>query len=143
MTACLKNSTYQLAGNANLAWPLSFSFSFSFSLYQFLQVLPDQHRYPLMHSAPSAILQLAADHFWSLTGFVACATVCHAVWVVFYRLFLHPLADIPGPVLARAFYFYSFWHNLNGGRLYLHVNELHEQYGKCYFLWMPDEWQSS
>ena len=83
-----------------------------------------------MHLAPSAILQLAAEHVWFLTGFVACATVCHTIWVVFHRLFLHPLAGVPGPVLARASYIYSFWHNLHGGRFYLRVNELHDRYGK-------------
>ena len=131
MTQC-QNSAYQLTGNVNLTRPPVFLFLFLF-LYHFRWCRwngPDQHRYPLMQLAPSAILQLAAEHVLFLAGFAACATVCHAIWVVFYRLFLHPLADIPGPVLARASYIYSFWHNLHGGRFYLRVNELHDQYGK-------------
>lgn len=70
----------------------------------------------------SDILQLLAV---SLT----VATVVRGIGLVVYRLYFHPLAKVPGPFFARAFYFYSFWHNLGGGRLYLLIPSLHEKYG--------------
>lgn len=71
-----------------------------------------------------------ADLYWLLAMSLAAATVVRGIWTVIYRLHFHPLASIPGPLLARAFFFYSFWHNLNGGRFYLQVEKLHEQYGR-------------
>lgn len=72
---------------------------------------------------------ITPDIIWLLTGFFACVAVLNGIRVVVYRLSSHPLANIPGPLLARASYFYSFWFNLHGGRLYLQVHKLHEQYG--------------
>lgn len=72
---------------------------------------------------------MLGDVTWLLAGLIACAIVLNGIWVVIHRLFFHPLADIPGPLLARAFFFYSFWYNLHGGRLYLQLQKLHEKYG--------------
>ncbi|RAL13545.1 cytochrome P450 [Aspergillus homomorphus CBS 101889] len=55
-----------------------------------------------------------------------------AVWglsALIYRVYFHPLADIPGPLLGRMFHFYSFWHNMRGSRFYLHIQDLHIKYG--------------
>lgn len=51
------------------------------------------------------------------------------VWTLLYRIYFHPLADIPGPLLGRMLHFYSFWYNINGGRFYLKIPELHAKYG--------------
>lgn len=51
------------------------------------------------------------------------------VWTLLHRVYFHPLADVPGPLLGRMFHFYSFWHNINGGRFYLKIPELHAKYG--------------
>ncbi|KAG0648396.1 Cytochrome P450 monooxygenase yanH [Hyphodiscus hymeniophilus] len=50
---------------------------------------------------------------------------------VLYNLYLHPLADIPGPKLAAASFLYQTFFSLSGGksRYYIKVAELHEQYG--------------
>ncbi|GAB1211560.1 hypothetical protein ATERTT37_000683 [Aspergillus terreus] len=73
---------------------------------------------------------MARADLLQLLGFtLAAATVVRGLWTVTYRLYFHPLAKVPGPFFARAFYFYSFWYNLNGGRLYLQIQKLHEQYG--------------
>lgn len=77
---------------------------------------------------------MLGDVTWLLTGLIACAIVSNSIWAVIYRLFFHPLADVPGPLLARAFFFYSFWYNLHGGRFYLQLQKLHEQYGNRVFL---------
>lgn len=57
------------------------------------------------------------------------AAVLRGVCMVVYRIFFHPLAKVPGPLLARASYFYCFWYNINGGRMYLQTQRLHEKYG--------------
>lgn len=73
---------------------------------------------------------MARADLLQLLGFtLAAATVVRGLWTVIYQLYFHPLAKVPGPFFARAFYFYSFWYNLNGGRLYLQIQKLHEQYG--------------
>ena len=64
-----------------------------------------------------------------LTVSLTVATLLRGVGVVVYRLFFHPLAKVPGPFFARAFYFYSFWYNMRGGRMYLQIPKLHEKYG--------------
>ncbi|PKY04740.1 cytochrome P450 [Aspergillus campestris IBT 28561] len=66
---------------------------------------------------------------WLVLYFVAGAIVLQKVFTVAYRLFFHPLAKVPGPLLAHATYLYSFWHNLNGARFYLQIEKLHQQYG--------------
>lgn len=50
-----------------------------------------------------------------------------------YRLLLHPLSRFPGPKLAAATYWKSFYHDILQGRypgreLY-EIHELHDQYG--------------
>lgn len=66
---------------------------------------------------------------WRLAASLLATTILRLAWVVFYRLFFHPLANIPGPILARATFLYSAWYNLVGARFYLRVERLHEQYG--------------
>lgn len=53
----------------------------------------------------------------------------NVIGVAVFRLFFHPLAHIPGPVLARTTSLYSYWYNVRGGRFYLQIQRLHEQYG--------------
>ncbi|KAL4782495.1 cytochrome P450 [Aspergillus varians] len=69
------------------------------------------------------------DIVWRLATLFLAGIVLQSASVVVYRLFFHPLAKIPGPLLARATYLYSTWHNLVGARFYLRVEELHQQYG--------------
>ncbi|KAF9886623.1 hypothetical protein FE257_011263 [Aspergillus nanangensis] len=69
------------------------------------------------------------DIFWLLAVTAAFVIVVRGAWVALYRVYFHPLANIPGPVLAGASYLYSFWYNLNRGRLYLQIQKIHEQYG--------------
>ena len=60
---------------------------------------------------------------------LAGAILLQKVFTVVHRLFFHPLANVPGPVLAHATFLYSFWYNLNGARFYLQIEKLHRQYG--------------
>jgi hypothetical protein len=62
-----------------------------------------------------------------------CLPALYALGLVFYRLFLHPLRNFPGPKLAAASYWYDFYYDvLDGphpGRMMYHVEELHKTYG--------------
>jgi len=62
------------------------------------------------------------------TSVLFCAAV-NVIGVVVYRIFFHPLAHIPGPRLAGATSLYCYWYNARGGRFYLQIQKLHEQYG--------------
>ncbi|GFF34720.1 trichodiene oxygenase [Aspergillus udagawae] len=75
---------------------------------------------------------------WYIVAILFSVTVVRGVWVIIYRLFFHPLAKVPGPLLARAFFFYSFWYNAHGGRLYLQIEKLHQRYGPTVRI-SPDE----
>lgn len=55
--------------------------------------------------------------------------ILRCIWTIVYRLFFHPLAHLPGPLLARATHLYAFWYNMQGGSFYLQIQKLHEQYG--------------
>lgn len=49
---------------------------------------------------------------------------------LFYNLYLHPLAHIPGPKLAGATYLYQTYFSLVGGsRYYIQIGKMHEKYG--------------
>ncbi|EYE93682.1 cytochrome P450 [Aspergillus ruber CBS 135680] len=62
------------------------------------------------------------------TSALFCAAV-NVIGVVVYRIFFHPLAHIPGPLLAGVTSLYCYWYNARSGRLYLQIQKLHEQYG--------------
>ena len=53
--------------------------------------------------------------------------------IVVYRLFFHPLARIPGPVLGSATQWYEFYYDIlkwPGGQYWYEVDKMHERYGK-------------
>ncbi|KAL4797409.1 cytochrome P450 [Aspergillus venezuelensis] len=70
-----------------------------------------------------------ADVIERLLLVLLIGVVVRSTWIVVYRLFFHPLAKVPGPLLARTTWLYSTWFNIVRGRFYLHIQELHEQYG--------------
>lgn len=62
---------------------------------------------------------------------VAGAVVVYYCTLVFYRLFLHPLARFPGPRLAAVSRWYEAYYDLiRGGQYTPKIAELHKQYGK-------------
>ncbi|PYH99944.1 cytochrome P450 [Aspergillus ellipticus CBS 707.79] len=66
---------------------------------------------------------------WLMAAILLAVLILRCVWVAVYRLFLHPLANIPGPLLARVTHLYAFWYNMQGGLFYLQVQQLHGHYG--------------
>ena len=52
------------------------------------------------------------------------------VWLVVYRLCLHPLAKFPGPRLAATTVFYEFYYDgLRRGQYTFEIGRMHEKYG--------------
>jgi hypothetical protein len=50
-----------------------------------------------------------------------------------YRLFLHPLAKLPGPKLAALSNYYEFYHDVvQQGQFTFHIQDLHRRYGWVY-----------
>ena len=62
----------------------------------------------------------------------------YACVLVFYRLFLHPLKDFPGPTIAAATLWYECYYDVvKGGQYVFEVEEMHKRYGR---LKRPDQW---
>jgi len=63
----------------------------------------------------------------AITGLIAARLVA----IVFYRLYFHPLAHIPGPKLAGLTFLYQTYFSLvNGSHFYAQIGKLHKIYGK-------------
>lgn len=62
--------------------------------------------------------------------FAICVLVVYIVYGAIYRLFLSPLAKIPGPRLAALTDFYEFYYDgIKRGRYTWKIAELHKKYG--------------
>ncbi|KAL9614969.1 MAG: hypothetical protein Q9167_000611 [Letrouitia subvulpina] len=63
-------------------------------------------------------------------GGLATITGCYLLYGVLYRLYLSPIAAIPGPKLAALTFWYEFFYDVVlYGRYGWKISELHEQYG--------------
>ena len=69
--------------------------------------------------------------FLSATFFVALvAFAVYRLAIICYRVFFHPLRQIPGPKIAAITTLYESYHDLiKGGQFSIKVRELHRQYG--------------
>lgn len=60
----------------------------------------------------------------------ALSFTCYAICVAVYRIFLHPLARVPGPKLAAATQCYEMYFDLiQKARMPWQLQKLHEIYG--------------
>jgi hypothetical protein len=66
--------------------------------------------------------------FYPAAGMSLVLGVVYAVWVVVYRLYFHPLAKYPGPILNRISPIPSII-SLLKGRIALDVKLWHDKYG--------------
>lgn len=62
--------------------------------------------------------------------FLVVAYLAYVVALVFYRMYLHPLAGVPGPKIAAATLWWekhsALWKH---GRLAWDIKDLHDKYG--------------
>ncbi|XWW97958.1 hypothetical protein V2A60_005954 [Cordyceps javanica] len=88
-----------------------------------------------------------AVHAWRVEGLLSwptiylIATVVLTYWacLVGHRLFLHPLAGIPGPKFAALTYWYEIYYDVwLGGQYFRKVKQMHEKYGPIVRI-NPDE----
>lgn len=69
---------------------------------------------------------VTAAQIGGLVGLLAAYTA----YGVFWRLYLSPIAHIPGPKLAAATWWYEFYYDIIlGGQYVFKILELHERYG--------------
>ena len=69
--------------------------------------------------------------FGELVAALAGAWIGISVSLAVYRLWLSPLAKIPGPKLAAATGWYEFWYDcVRVGRFSFEIDRIHEVYGE-------------
>ena len=65
---------------------------------------------------------------------LAFAFLFYLISLAFYRLFLHPLARIPGPKLASLSRYYEAYYDVvKNGQYTFKIAELHTEYGTVAF----------
>ena len=58
------------------------------------------------------------------------ASVVYVISLVYYRLYLSPIAHFPGPKFAVITFWYEFYYDIiKGGKYIWKIKEMHEQYG--------------
>ncbi|KAL1863207.1 hypothetical protein Plec18170_000037 [Paecilomyces lecythidis] len=56
--------------------------------------------------------------------------VSYAFVVAFYRLYLSPLSQFPGPKIAAVTWLYEFYHDaIRGGKYFWEIEKMHQRYG--------------
>ena len=61
---------------------------------------------------------------------VGLGIVFYGSGLFLYRLCFSPIAAFPGPLLARATFWYEFYHNwVKDGQYYRRIAEMHKKYG--------------
>jgi hypothetical protein len=67
---------------------------------------------------------------YGIFGLLSAAFALYSAALVIFRLYLHPLAQFPGPKIAAATGWYEFYHDVIRGGMYIHeVKKMHRQYG--------------
>jgi hypothetical protein len=78
-----------------------------------------------MFNVPGAVGAL--PYTWAALLF---CSVAYVVGIVVYRLWFSPIANFPGPLLARITFGYQLYHNwFRTGFYYLEIAKMHQEYG--------------
>ena len=68
--------------------------------------------------------------YFAILELLVVALLLYTLWGAIYRLYLSPLAGIPGPKLAILSFWYEFYYDIVlKGRYQWKLVELHEEYG--------------
>ena len=77
---------------------------------------------------------------WPFSGLKDAVAPCLILWfsysvfLILYRLYLHPLRKFPGPKLAAATLWYETYFDVFlGGQYTFQIERLHKQYGQQIF----------
>ncbi|KYK54842.1 Cytochrome P450 family protein [Drechmeria coniospora] len=74
-------------------------------------------------------MALDLHHLWVYLGLLVSGGIAYTLGLVVYRIFFHPLAKYPGPLLAKVTDAYQLYHAYKGDR-HLEFWRMHEKYGK-------------
>lgn len=135
---------YALCGGKNHGWgkhltepPTS---TFELATYQCQQLLrfgTISTTLTWSYREENSVKQPAIMSFLELVPWQTLATLAfvYLASLVFYRLFLHPLARFPGPKLAAITRYYEGYHDVvRNGQYTFRIAEMHKQYGTTHFL---------
>ena len=97
----------------------------------FLQIFPVYLKDPIKLRQRAMGLPGASEVDWqTVIVFVPVTTLVYCVTLVFYRLFLSPLASFPGPKLGAATLWYEYYYDIvQEGQWTFKIQDLHKQYG--------------
>lgn len=88
----------------------------------------------LLHIWWKADHKAFVDTLWSQpTALLILFSIClYYASVGFYRLYLSPIAKLPGPTLVVLTYWYEFYHNVpRRGQFIFAITKMHEKNGEC------------
>ncbi|POR36963.1 Isotrichodermin C-15 hydroxylase [Tolypocladium paradoxum] len=74
-------------------------------------------------------MELDLGHLWIYLGLLLGCGALYTLGLVVYRIFLHPLAKYPGPLVAKITDAYQLYHAYKGDR-HLEFWRMHQKYGK-------------
>lgn len=104
----------------------------SFALHTSRETMPLTARLISLLHETSFEVQISMDYQRKLLSWQGI-TVLVAIYVlslIFYRLFLHPLARFPGPKLAAITRYYEAYYDMvQNGQYTFKIAELHNKYG--------------
>ncbi|KAL8708338.1 MAG: hypothetical protein Q9225_007619 [Loekoesia sp. 1 TL-2023] len=70
--------------------------------------------------------------FREVFPYIIILSLLYTVSLVLYRIFLSPLASVPGPILAAATGWYEFYFDcILTGQMTYQIDRLHQVYGRC------------
>ncbi|KAI1427558.1 cytochrome P450 [Xylaria sp. FL1777] len=81
--------------------------------------------------APHSIIPHCGEFLtWRRIILISVCTLSYAFILAIHRVFLSPLAHVPGPFLAKVTHWYEFYYNVvHTGKYYERIRELHDKYG--------------
>lgn len=89
-----------------------------------------------------SLAKITLQHFdWiSLISTLALCTTVYVGCLVIYRLYLTPVAAVPGPFWAKVSSWYEFYYDyLHVGKYYEKIHEMHEKYGRPSFFHLTSD----